>query len=263
MEMKTMKLEELKRKFIDSISLKNWEVLGDEGYVDIVSIKKTVKYDEYVVVDDLGHVLFCADDHSLIAEDGSEIYAKDSLNRKIRTKDGISLVTFVENTGKRVNMYDLELPEGSDHLYYTNGILSHNTTTYTIYLLWLTMFFSEKKVMILANKKDTAIEICERIRLAYQYLPSFLKAAVVTWNKAEIGFANRSLIKAFSTSSDSARGFSASCVQKTHVILVRPKWRILRWLRFHISLRSLRCMASFQNVIMRMFRPSGTLSGRC
>lgn len=258
-----MSIDEMKRKFVDSISLKNWEVLGDGGYVDIVSIKKTVRYDEYVVVDEFGHVLFCADDHVLIAEDGSEVYAKDSLDRRIRTIDGIGLVTLVEKTGENVHMYDLELPEDSSHLYYTNGILSHNTTTYTIYLLWLTMFFSEKKVMILANKKDTAIEICERIRLAYQYLPSFLKAAVVTWNKAEIGFANRSLIKAFSTSSDSARGFSASCSRKTHIILVRPKWRMLRWLRIRISLRSLSCIASFQNVILKTFRLLGTLFGRC
>lgn len=74
------------------------------------------------------------------------------------------------------------------------------------------MFHSEKKVMILANKLDTVVEICERIRLAYQYLPSFLKPGVVTWNKSEISFSNHSVIKGFSTSSDSARGFSAQCV---------------------------------------------------
>jgi hypothetical protein len=44
---------------------------------------------------------------------------------------------------------------------------SSKTTTYTIYLLWLTMFKCDQKVMILANKLDTCIEICERLRLAY------------------------------------------------------------------------------------------------
>lgn len=89
---------------------------------------------------------------------------------------------------------------------------SSKTTTYTIYLLWLTMFHPEKKVMLLANKLDTCIEICGRIRLAYQYIPSFLKPAVVTWNKAEIEFSNLSVIKGFATASDAARGFSCNCV---------------------------------------------------
>jgi hypothetical protein len=109
-------------------------------------------------------------------------------------------------------MYDLELSEKSNHLYYTNGILSHNTTTYTIYLLWLTNFFPEKKVMLLANKLETALEILGRIRLAYEYLPQFLKASVLTWNKGEIVFGNMSTIKGFSTSSSAARGFSANVV---------------------------------------------------
>lgn len=63
---------------------------------------------------------------------------------------------------------------------------SSKTTTYTIYLLWLTMFFPEKKVMILANKADTALEILERIRMAYSYVPEFLKPGVFVWNKGEI-----------------------------------------------------------------------------
>lgn len=52
---------------------------------------------------------------------------------------------------------------------------SSKTTTYTIYALWLTMFHSEKKIMLLANKADTALEILSRIRMAYEYCPSFLK----------------------------------------------------------------------------------------
>jgi hypothetical protein len=98
---------------------------------------------------------------------------------------------------------------------------SSKTTTYTIYLLWLTMFHAEKKVMILANKLDTVIEICERIRLAYQYLPSFLKPGVLTWNKSEIGFSNLSVIKGFATSSDAARGFSCSCVFGDTIVTIK------------------------------------------
>lgn len=89
---------------------------------------------------------------------------------------------------------------------------SSKTTTYTIYLLWLCNFHPEKKVMILANKADTSIEIVGRIRLAYEYLPSFLKSSVLTWNKSEVVFSNMSSIKGFATASDAARGSSANCV---------------------------------------------------
>ena len=89
---------------------------------------------------------------------------------------------------------------------------SSKTTTYTIYALWLLMFHAEKKVMLLANKADTALEILGRIRMAYEYCPSFLKPAVAVWNKGEIVFSNMSAIKAFATASDAARGWSCNAV---------------------------------------------------
>lgn len=98
---------------------------------------------------------------------------------------------------------------------------SSKTTTYTIYLLWLCNFHPEKKVMILANKADTALEILGRIRLAYEYLPSFLKSSVLTWNKSEIVFSNMSSIKGFATASDAARGSSANCIKKDSIIYIK------------------------------------------
>lgn len=89
---------------------------------------------------------------------------------------------------------------------------SSKTTTYTIFALWYTQFFPEKKIMILCNKASVMVEVISRIQLAYQYLPRFLKSAAVVWNKTEIEFGNHSSIKGFPASSDSARGFSANCV---------------------------------------------------
>ena len=89
---------------------------------------------------------------------------------------------------------------------------SSKTTSYVCYLLWLCNFHPEKKVMLLANKAETSLEIIGRCRLAYEYLPSFLKAPVLTWNKGEIVFSNLSTIKGFATASDAARGFSANVV---------------------------------------------------
>lgn len=87
---------------------------------------------------------------------------------------------------------------------------SGKSSMYTIYLLWLCSFFPEKKAMLLANKAATAIELVGRIQLAYEYLPHWLKPKVVVWNKGQLMFSNRSEIRAFSSSSDAARGFSCN-----------------------------------------------------
>ena len=83
------------------------------------------------------------------------------------------------------------------------------------------MFYSEKRIMIFANKLQTAIEIMYRIRLAYEYLPKWIKAAITVYNKQEITFSNNSSIRAFATSSAAARGFTCNCVDGSTKITVR------------------------------------------
>ena len=116
------------RKFIESIDISDYQVETDEGFVDIVAIHTTVPYVKYIIKTDDGLCLECADKHILFKIDHEEVYAEDiDVGDEIITENGISIVTHVENTGIMENMYDLELSENSDHRYYTNGILSHNT----------------------------------------------------------------------------------------------------------------------------------------
>ena len=103
--------------------------------------------------------------------------------------------------------------------------------------MWLATLFSEKKIMICANKLQTAIEIMDRLRLAYDYLPKWLKPKKAVYNKGEITFSNKSSIRAFATSSSASRGFSGNCVHKNTKITIRLfkfiKLTIpISWLRF-------------------------------
>lgn len=139
-------------------------------------------------------------------------------------------------------MYDIELGDDSDHRYYTNGILSHNSTIYCIYSLWLAMFFPEKKIMILANKASTALELLGRIAMGYEYLPHWLKSACLTFNKGELTFANLSSIRAFASSSDAARGFSANCVHKNTKITIR----LFKWITLSIPIKYLMVFKYFK-----------------
>lgn len=210
-----MKLsDKIIRKFIDIINIKNWQVKSDIGFVDIKSINKTIPYEIYYLEFLNGQYLKCADNHILIDYEGNEIFAKDARDHYIKTDDeiGYCLCTKVIHLGDEENMYDLELADNSNHLYYTNGFLSHNTTSYTVFCMWYATLFPEKKIMICANKLQTAIEIMDRLRRAYEYLPKWLKPGIVTYNKASIEFSNMSSITASSTSSSAARGQSCNCL---------------------------------------------------
>lgn len=85
---------------------------------------------------------------------------------------------------------------------------SGKTTVATVYLLWYSLFNKDKTVAILANKETTAIEILDRIKLAYKHLPIWMQQGIVDggWNKKSVKLSNGVKIMAASTSSDSISG---------------------------------------------------------
>lgn len=86
------------------------------------------------------------------------------------------------------------------------------TTLMSIYAVWLATFFEYRKILIVANKADTAKEILARIKLAYEELPNWIKSGVKKWNTLSVEFKNGSEIKISATSSDAARGQSLNCL---------------------------------------------------
>lgn len=75
-------------------------------------------------------------------------------------------------------------------------------------ILHMTQFNPDYKVAVLANKQKTATEILDRIKMAYERLPMWMKQGVVEWNKQSIKFENGSKIIASSTSATAVRGDS-------------------------------------------------------
>ena len=84
------------------------------------------------------------------------------------------------------------------------------TTVMTIYCLWLACFNNDQRILLVANKEETAKEIFARIRLAYENLPNFLKPGVTEYGKTAMGLANGSRISISTTSSDAGRGSSVN-----------------------------------------------------
>lgn len=117
------------KKFIDTWETSDFEILTDKGFVDVVALHKTVPYEVHVIKTDNGKTLRCADNHIVFDANHMEVFVKDlRINDKIQTEGGLATITEHKILwGEEENMYDFELAENSDHRYYTNGILSHNT----------------------------------------------------------------------------------------------------------------------------------------
>lgn len=86
------------------------------------------------------------------------------------------------------------------------------TTLMTIYALWLACFHEDQRVLIVANKEQTAINIFKRVRIAYEQLPNYLKPGTVEYGKTSMTLGNGSSIGISTTSSDAGRGESVNCV---------------------------------------------------
>ena len=144
------------RKFISSIDLENLEIETDTGWHPISKIMKTVPYQVWEMQTKSGLTLECADDHIVFDETFSQQFIKNiKPGNKIQTRNGLDTITSVIKHGREENMFDITV-DSNNHRYYTNGILSHNTTiinalSYALYGQALTNIRKEN----LINKTNT------------------------------------------------------------------------------------------------------------
>lgn len=215
------------KKFVESIDVDEWEVECDTGWTDIKKTNKTIKYKVYEVSLENGLTLRCADNHILFNSNMEEIFAKDSLGSLVNSKFGLSRVKSVKSTGKFEHMYDLTV--GDNHRYYTNNILSHNTTVVAIFLTHFVCFNKSKPVGVLAHKGSMSAEVLSRTKQAIELLPDFLQPGIIEWNKGSIELDNGSKIGAFASSPDAVRGNAFSliyideCVSGDTKVTIRDK----------------------------------------
>lgn len=147
-------------------------------------------------------------------------WTPDLVQEYVRCRDDI--IYFAENYMKIVNLdegfvtiklYDyqkdlIRLVSDNRWSLSLQSRQSAKTTTATIVLLHYILFNEFKTVGILANKKDTAVEVLSRIQLAYEALPQWLQHGVKTWNKGSFELENGCKVIAAATSSSAIRGKS-------------------------------------------------------
>lgn len=120
-----MKLSDVVRRIYSKvIKLSFVEVLDSSGWQKVDSVNISPKC-ERIKVSGGNYSLVCTPDHILIDEHGEECFARDSLDKKIKTSDGVVTISKIEDWADGIT-YDLSLGDNTSHTFYANGILSHN-----------------------------------------------------------------------------------------------------------------------------------------
>lgn len=220
-EYKNLNLDEsdIAKKIIDTKQLSNVKVLSDTGYVPVTEIHKTQPYTVYEIRTSSGKTIEGADIHIVYRQIYTEtsiinesVWIKDlNVGDYILTKDGPEQVVSIYKAPYKLSMYDLSI-DSQEHRYYTNGILSHNTTTVSAFLSWMLIFHSDRNILVVANKEDTAIEIVDKITNIFKGLPYFLKPGCVNFGKTGLRLENGSRILSSATTNTASIGFTIHCI---------------------------------------------------
>jgi len=85
---------------------------------------------------------------------------------------------------------------------------SGKSTLIVAFYLWMTCFFQDKVIGMAAHKGKNAIDLIKRFKYAYEFLPSWIKPAVIEYNKHQVEFDNHSTVISATTTDDTFRGFT-------------------------------------------------------
>lgn len=183
-------------KTIEEIELdKSIEILTDTGFSHVSKLMLSKPFDIYKITLENGYWLECADEHIVFDTDFNEIYV-DQLHTGdyIQTDQGLQKIISIEHNNTKVCMGDITV-DADNHRFYSNGILSHNSTTTAIFCLWKILFNVDKNALILSKSGPAGRDLLAKIKDMYLYLPYYLKCGTMKWNQSEISFDNNSSIK--------------------------------------------------------------------
>lgn len=200
------------------------DVLSDTGFVKAYKYLETQPYDVWFLELENGDFLDCADIHIVYDQNLNETLVKDlQIGDLVMTSKGPSKVKYLENTGIPVSMVDLSI-DHPNHRYYTNDILSHNSITSAIILVWYLLFNHDKNAMLLANVGSTAEELMDKIKAIVKGLPWFLKPGIVVNNVMSMKFDNGCRAIAKTTTKTSAIGFTIHFLYMDEFAHIHPNF---------------------------------------
>ena len=211
-------------KFIKAQELTD-EVHCDHGSVSTSKIFKTVPYQVWRIELENRMSLECADEHVLFIKSGKNLCPVKVMDLKIGDNVAVdgnynqsNIYSYQCTSSKVVNivkypfkmcMYDLSV-RSMEHRYFTDGILSHNTTTTAAYITWYMVFHNDRNIAIVANKGKTASDIIRKVKDVFEGLPFYMKPGIVGLAKTTITLENGCYLMSATTNPTSVTGQSVN-----------------------------------------------------
>lgn len=209
-------------KLIDSKLLNGITLKSENGFSPAAYIHLTKRFSIYKVVTNTNKVLYCADEHLIYDENMCARWVVDyKPGDKIITESGIETITEIQQLEQSVSMCDITALNENES-YYTNGILSHNTTTSSLFMLHYILFNVDKNALVLGNKRKTAVEILDKAKKIFIELPYFLRPGIYKWNEGEIVLDNGCRLMAEATTINSGISFTFHCVLADEFAHIKP-----------------------------------------
>lgn len=188
------------------------EVMTDKGRSPAMFIHRTVPYQVWRVILENDIEIECADDHVFFTSDLREKFTRDlTPGDTLFTDNGAVVVKSVEQLPYKHCMYDLMVND-ENHRYYTNGILSHNTISSSIYLAWYLLFNYDKTCFLCGNIEKTAVDILGKVVDVIKNVPFYMKPGVIKGSSLEWKFDNGCRLMGAATTKRAGIGFTIHCL---------------------------------------------------
>ncbi|MBC8428270.1 hypothetical protein H8D04_00160 [bacterium] len=124
------------------------------------------------------------------------------IQHPIEGKIPFSLYDFQDKTLEDFNNYNYNIILKARQL----GI----STLVAGYSLWMMTFQTDKNILVIATKQDTAKNLVTKIRVMHANLPNWVKSGCTEDNKLSLKYSNGSQVKAISSGEDSGRSEALS-----------------------------------------------------
>lgn len=194
--------------FTKDIKNENIQIYTDTGFKNLSHLHLTKKFQKWEIITSGLKQLICADEHIVFKSDYKECFIKDlSIGDEILTSNGIETIIYINKLQDEENMFDVTVDD-CNHRFYTNGILSHNSVTSSLYIVHYLIFNSDKGVAFVANKDETAVEILDKAAQIMKRLPFFLKPGILGMNSHTILFDNDNKLRCCATTGTASIGFT-------------------------------------------------------
>lgn len=216
-------------KITNTYKLKTTYISTDTGFKPVNQIHKTKPFKVYEIHTKNGLTLQGADEHILLDENMNNIWIKDlKIGSLVQTENGIDKIINIIIHDRYEEMYDVTV-NSKEHRFYSNGFLSHNTTTAGIFLAWFLCFHKDKSAMLLANKGETVKEIVDKTQKIIMYLPFFLKPGVLNKTQRSLVLDNGSRIKSQATTKTSSIGDTVDLLYIDEFAYIDPSFAHEFW----------------------------------